>query len=87
MSIHAGSTSPDRHTPTIEKRKVPVRRTNAAYRNREYLTEKEVERLMESAARLGRHGPRDATLILVAYRHGLRVSELISLRWDQVDLR
>jgi type 1 fimbriae regulatory protein FimE len=87
MSIHAGSTSPDRHTPTIEKRKVPIRRTNAAYRNREYLTEKEVERLMESAARLGRHGPRDATLILVAYRHGLRVSELISLRWDQVDLR
>ena len=87
MSIHAGSTSPDRHTPTIEKRKVPIRRTNAAYRNREYLTEKEVERLMESAARLGRHGPCDATLILVAYRHGLRVSELISLRWDQVDLR
>jgi type 1 fimbriae regulatory protein FimE len=87
MRLHAGSTSPDRHTPTIEKRKVPIRRTNAAYRNREYLTEKEVERLMESAARLGRHGPRDATLILVAYRHGLRVSELISLRWDQVDLR
>lgn len=87
MSTHAGSTSPDRHTPTIEKRKVPLRRANAAYRSREYLTEKEVERLMESAARLGRHGTRDAALILIAYRHGLRVSELVSLRWDQVDLR
>ena len=35
----------------------------------------------------GRHGHRDATLILISYRHGLRVSELVALRWDQVDLR
>ena len=28
---------------------------------------------------------RDATMILVAYRHGLRVSELCDLRWDQID--
>jgi len=34
-----------------------------------------------------RHGHRDATMILVAYRHGLRVSELVDLRWDQVDFR
>src|SRR5215470_4303450 len=34
----------------------------------------------------GRYGQRDATMILMAYRHGLRVSELIALRWDQVDL-
>jgi type 1 fimbriae regulatory protein FimE len=87
MSTHAGSTSLNHHVPTIEKRKVPIRRANVVYRSREYLTEKEVERLMESAARLGRHGTRDATLILIAYRHGLRVSELVSLRWDQVDLR
>ncbi|MEM6559912.1 MAG: tyrosine-type recombinase/integrase, partial [Myxococcota bacterium] len=32
-----------------------------------------------------RHGERDATMILVAYRHGLRVSELVNLRWEQVD--
>jgi type 1 fimbriae regulatory protein FimB/type 1 fimbriae regulatory protein FimE len=32
-----------------------------------------------------RHGHRDATMILVAYRHGLRVSELVTLRWDAVD--
>jgi type 1 fimbriae regulatory protein FimB/type 1 fimbriae regulatory protein FimE len=39
------------------------------------------------AKRLGRHGHRDATMIQLAYRHGLRVAELIALRWDQVDLR
>jgi type 1 fimbriae regulatory protein FimB/type 1 fimbriae regulatory protein FimE len=46
-----------------------------------------VEKLIRAAARTGRHGHRDATLILVAYRHGLRVGELVSLRWDQVDLK
>jgi type 1 fimbriae regulatory protein FimB/type 1 fimbriae regulatory protein FimE len=87
MSIHAGSTSRKRPSPTIKNRKVPIRRTNAAYRSREYLAEREVEALMVAAASVGRHGTRDAALILVAYRHGLRVSELVSLRWDQVDLR
>src|SRR3954471_21271738 len=43
-----------------------------------------VERLI-GAARQNRHGHRDATMIRVAYRHGLRVSELCALRWDQVD--
>ena len=57
---------------------------NAELRTREYLTEAEVERLME-AAKGNRWGHRDATMILVAYRHGLRASELVDLRWDQVD--
>jgi type 1 fimbriae regulatory protein FimE len=39
------------------------------------------------AAASGRYGHRDRTLLLVMYRHGLRVSEAISLRWDQVDLK
>jgi type 1 fimbriae regulatory protein FimE len=60
---------------------------NAAYRQREYLTEKEVERLIEAARRRGRNGPRDAAAILLAYRHGLRAQELCSLRWSQIDLR
>jgi type 1 fimbriae regulatory protein FimB/type 1 fimbriae regulatory protein FimE len=42
---------------------------------------------MDAARGVGRHGHRDATLILLAYRHGLRVSELVSLRWDQIDLK
>jgi type 1 fimbriae regulatory protein FimE len=87
MSIHAGSTSQSRPSPTIENRKVPIRRPNAAYRSREYLAEREVEALMEAASSVGRHAARDAALILIAYRHGLRVSELVSLRWDQFDLR
>jgi len=87
MSNHTGYTPQDCNPPTIENRKVPVRRTNATYRNREYLTEKEVASVMAAAALVGRHGARDAALILVAYRHGLRVSELVSLRWDQVDLQ
>jgi type 1 fimbriae regulatory protein FimB/type 1 fimbriae regulatory protein FimE len=63
----------------------PRRIPNAERRSREYLTEPEIERLMKAAEKVGRHGHRDATLILVAYRHALRVSELIALRWDAID--
>ena len=72
-------------TPATVKRTVtPKRLPNADLRTREYLTEAEVERLM-NAAKGNRWGHRDATMILVAYRHGLRASELVDLRWDQVD--
>jgi type 1 fimbriae regulatory protein FimB/type 1 fimbriae regulatory protein FimE len=60
---------------------MPNRRPNATYRTREYLTEAEVERLIR-AVKDNRYAHRDATMILVAYRHGLR-----DLRWDQVDFR
>jgi integrase len=53
---------------------------------REWLTEKEVTQLCDVARARGRWGHRDATMILMCYRHGLRVSELVALRWDQVDL-
>jgi integrase len=51
---------------------------------RRYLTEDELEKLT-NAARKGRYGRRDATLMLLMARHGLRVTEAIDLRWDQVD--
>jgi integrase len=71
--------------PSTENRTVrPTRRPNAALRTREYLTEAEVERLLV-AAKGNRWAHRDATMILVAFRHGLRASELTDLRWDQVD--
>jgi type 1 fimbriae regulatory protein FimB/type 1 fimbriae regulatory protein FimE len=74
--------------PTLVNRKVPPRRVpNAAIRSREYLTSEEVDKLMAAAKNIGRYGYRDATIILLAYRHGFRVSELIALRWDQVDLK
>src|SRR3954467_1880494 len=71
--------------PTIVKRTVmPRRAKNADLRTREYLTEHEIEALMASA-RQNRYGHRDATLIFIAFRHGLRASEAVDLRWDQVD--
>jgi type 1 fimbriae regulatory protein FimB/type 1 fimbriae regulatory protein FimE len=74
----------DRVVPFPGKRRPPPRPKNAEVRSREYLTKAEVEQLIE-AAKGNRHGHRDKTLIEVASRHGLRVSELIDLRWDQVD--
>jgi site-specific recombinase XerD len=67
----------------VPQRQTPLRKPNAELRTREHLTEREVEKLVE-AARGNRNGHRDATTILVAYRHGLRASELCDLRWDQV---
>jgi integrase len=72
-------------SPAAQKRTVtPKRRPNADLRTREYLTQAEVERLLK-ATKENRWGHRDATMILVAYRHGLRASELTDLRWDQID--
>ena len=48
------------------------------------MTGAEVDRLID-AAKANRWGHRDATMILVAFRHGLRSSELVDLRWDQID--
>jgi len=71
---------------TVNRTVTPRRPPNADLRTREYLTEAEVERLLR-ATRNNRWAHRDATMILVAYRHGLRASELTDLRWDQVDFR
>jgi type 1 fimbriae regulatory protein FimE len=70
-------------------RKVPPRQVaNAARCPREYLTPEKAERLIATARkRVGARNPhRDATLILPAYRHGLRAREICSLRWDMLDL-
>src|SRR5262245_29700671 len=69
---------------TVNRTVTPKRPPNSKLRTREYLTEAEVERLMKAASK-NRWGHRDSTMILVAYRHGLRASELVDLRWDQVD--
>ena len=68
-------------------RKVPVRPKNSEVRSREYLTLDEVEALMKAAGSVGRHRHRDRILILIMFRHGLRVTEAGSVRWDQVDFR
>ena len=61
-----------------EPNTLPRLQPNAAYRQREYLTEKEVDRLIEAARKRGRNGARDAAAILPAYRHG---------RWRKGGLR
>jgi integrase len=70
--------------PASVNRTVPRRLPNKALRTREHLTEKEVERLIKAASD-NRNGHRDATMLLMAFRHGLRASELCDLRWDQID--
>lgn len=63
----------------------PKKVTNLEKRTREHLLPNEVEAMIKAASSFGRHGHRDSTLILLAYRHGLRVSELVALQWSQVD--
>ena len=45
-----------------------------------------METLLDAAGS-GRYGHRDRTLLLMMYRHGLRVTEAISLRWEQLDMK
>ena len=69
----------------LHNRASSVENVTVGRRMREYLTEKEVDRLIE-AAKDNRWGHRDATAILIAYRHGLRASELVALRWSDIDI-
>jgi integrase len=71
-------------TPRNENRSVPIRPANSDLRQREYLTVTEVKKLIK-ASREGRYAHRDATLILIAFRHGLRASEICDLDWSQVE--
>src|SRR4051812_22978334 len=70
--------------PIIKRAVVPTRRPNRELRRREYLTETEIGRVI-AAAKHNRYGRRDSTMLLVAYRHALRASEICDLRWDQID--
>jgi integrase len=76
-------TSPATSPTTVNR---TVRRPNAELRTREHLTTDEVDRLM-AAATANRQGHRDALMILLAFRHGLRASEVCDLRWEQIDFK
>jgi type 1 fimbriae regulatory protein FimB/type 1 fimbriae regulatory protein FimE len=77
---HLSLVPPGNVFPTV----TPRRRPNAELRTREHLLPDEIEKLI-AAAKKNRHALRDSTMILVAYRHGLRVSELVDLQWNQID--
>lgn len=64
----------------------PIKRPNREKRSREYLTAPEVKLLVGAAKKTGRHPLRDSLLILMTYRHALRVGEVIDLKWEQLDL-
>jgi integrase len=66
---------------TENRTDMPRRQRNSKLRTREYLTEHEIEELM-AAARQNRYGHRDATMMLICFRHGLRASEVVDLRWN-----
>ena len=85
--MHLPLVAPDNEKCTVQSApaRLPRRKPNAEYRSREHLTKREVGRLIE-AVKGNRWGHRDATIVLLAYRHGLRASELVDLLWDQVDL-
>jgi type 1 fimbriae regulatory protein FimB/type 1 fimbriae regulatory protein FimE len=68
-----------------EPARPPRRQRNIDRRPREYLTPAEVETLMTTARKRSRYGHRATAMILIAYRHGLRVSELCRLEWSQID--
>ena len=86
-TAHLPLVAPDNEKCTVRSApaRLPRRKPNVEYRSREHLTEREVGRLIE-AMKGNRWGHRDATMVLIAFRHGLRASELVDLRWDQVDL-
>lgn len=67
--------------------KLQHNRPYAEVRSREHLFSDEVEALIKAAKKVGRHPHRDATIILLMFRHGLRVGELVALRWEQVNLK
>jgi type 1 fimbriae regulatory protein FimB/type 1 fimbriae regulatory protein FimE len=71
---------------TVNRTVTPRRPKNSDLRTREHLTADEVERLTD-AAKGNRHGHRDALMVLLAFRHGLRASEVTDLRWEQVDFK
>ena len=72
-------------SPASENRTVtPLRRPNSELRPREHLTEREIDKLI-AAAKGNRWGARDSAMILIAFRHGLRASELCGLQWSDVE--
>jgi integrase len=80
IKSHLHVVSPANENRTVTPRRLPY----ADIRPREHLTEREVEKLIEVAKR-NRRGQRDATILLLCFRHGLRASELIGLQWSDVE--
>lgn len=64
----------------------PRRKKNKDYRDVEHLEEPQVKALIKAAGEVGRHRDRDRAMILLAFHHGLRSSEVVRFRWERVYL-
>lgn len=86
---HFGHRPGVRRSPTVRtigrKSRTTANRKLHDHTSKQALTAKEIERLIDAAMHSPRSGLRDAALILLAYRHGFKVSELINLKWDHID--
>jgi site-specific recombinase XerD len=60
------------HPPPRKKRHDPA--------VRDYLRPDEVDAMVQAARKSGRHRVRDAAIIVMMFRHGLRTAELVALR-------
>ncbi len=75
-----------KNTTTLRNTESILRRPkNADVREREYLRPNEVNRLIDAAKSIGRNRARDALLIMMMFRHGLRVNEVVDLKWTNID--
>jgi integrase len=72
---------------TVENPRPNRRQKDRLRGGRKHLTETEIDNLMKVARKENRHGHRDATAIMIGFRHGLRPSELCNLQWTQVDFQ
>ena len=71
----------------VQLRKSPRTKKNKDVRTREYLSEDEIVKLVTAIRKRSRNPDRDECLIWMMFQHGLRVSEVVDLRWDQVNFK
>lgn len=72
--------------PPARKPGPPRRLTNEEYRDEEHLDEDQVKAVIKAAGEVGRHRDRDRAMVLLAFHHGLRCTELVRMKWERVDL-
>ena len=94
LSHYVESETMERGKRSMNARQLRAAKSNVKWKvkakpyggKRQALTQDELDRLF-AALKGNRHGHRDYMMALVTFLHGLRVSELIDLRWDDIDWR
>jgi type 1 fimbriae regulatory protein FimB/type 1 fimbriae regulatory protein FimE len=89
VSIERGEvmTTPSQTSKICKFIKPRRTKTNKQLRDREYLTEQEIDSLIKAIRKHSRNSLRDETIVTTMFRHGLRVREVINLKWEQIDFK